>query len=112
MQNTKNDKILDGKIDSFDDIQTTTIDDSFSDEDSIEYILDATPGPGEYELRKDKPITKSRVEKFGVTEKRFKDPKRQQTVLKLNANMPTFKKTSKASQDRVSFGKSRPQTAK
>lgn len=98
LANTKSDKILNGKIGSYEDVQTTAIGDSFSDEDSVQYIVDCCPGPGEYELRKDKPISKSRVEKFGVTEKRFKDPKKQQTVLNLNANIPSFKKTSRASQ--------------
>lgn len=38
------------KSDKFEDMQTTAIDDSL--ESSMEYITDATPGPGEYNLAK------------------------------------------------------------
>ncbi len=47
------------KFDGHDDMQTTGIEDSM--DSSFEYIHDSTPGPGEYDLVKDKPLFKSKV---------------------------------------------------
>ncbi len=41
------------------DMQTTGIEDSL--ESSFQYISDATPGPGQYNLRREIPIVKSTV---------------------------------------------------
>ena len=57
------------KIETYDDMQTTGID---SMDSSFEYISDSTPGPGQYDLRKDKVFYKPKIEEFGVTEIRFK----------------------------------------
>ena len=53
------------KLDGNEDMQTTGIEDSL--DSSFQYISESTPGPGEYNLRKEIPYLKSKVEKFGVT---------------------------------------------
>lgn len=79
----------------------------------MEYIEDATPGPGAYNLDTSsltsmlKQTSGKKIEKFGVTMERFRVNKNKvrEAQTFINPVHPTFKKTSQASQDLVGFGK-------
>ena len=86
--------------------EQTGIGDSF-EEDSIEYIDEATPGPGSYQITtnitRKRPHTK--VESFGTTMQRFKIPTNTYSMTPyLQPHYPNFKTSSQASSKEVGFG--------
>ena len=89
-----------------DDSMPTGISDDLLD-DSVEYIDDATPGPGSYNLA-NKSMVKangSKVQKFGVTIDRFKTKKGYQAQTYITPIYPDYKASSKARQEAVGFGR-------
>ena len=76
-------------------------------DDSVEYIDDATPGPGSYNLA-NKSMVKvngSKVEKFGVTIDRFKSKRGWEAQTSITPVYPDYKAASKARQEAVGFGR-------
>ena len=57
-------------------------------------------------------MKKKSIEKFGVTEKRFNDKVNNENLLNFYIHPTRNQRKSKASQSKVAFGKSRPNTAK
>jgi hypothetical protein len=70
----------------------------------MEYISDATPGPGSYNIHADVSRISSKVGKFGATMERFKQEKYSSQAL-LAPTIPDYKISTNAKQENVGFGK-------